>query len=611
MKTNFQIISQLVDEIERRQLNIAPSYQQLVPLAYAIANETSEDGRPLFHRLCQLTPDYRQAQADLLYSQALTRRNDHSGLSTLYLLAQQAGLPIEEKCKNAKMQGGFSLTHTHVPNISEEEEAPGISGTGTINHSDPLSPLPTFAPYAWPDLLCRIMDSAGQSDAQRDLLLLTSFGVLGSCISGNVSVLYSGSSYYPNLQFIAVAPPASGKGVMGLVRTLAEPFHQELREAYRKSLQTYEQELTRLNTLGKEKKNEEMPDKPVNKVYLIPGNNSGTGIMQNIIDSDGNGLIFELEADTLTTAIESEHGKWSDTLRTAFDHQRLSYNRRGNGGEYRETDTVRLSLVVSGTPQQVILLIPSPENGLFSRQLFYYKSGVRHWINQLSSHPVNLQQVFKGYAREWYRQVKLLRRLGQFSLTLTDEQIDAFNDKFSRLYERTQIINSADMPSSVNRLAINLIRIMSIVATLRMLEAYEAQGQTGDRPRSLPYARPADDLQPENKKDGLISHWELSIRPDDFDAVLGMVDVLYDHITHILSFLPSGQISRRSNSEQDRFFAALPTTFTRQDITDVAERMNITANTAISWVQRLSHRPDSPIQRTVRGEYIFVKREKL
>ena len=39
--------------------------------------------------------------------------------------------------------------------------------------------------------------------------------------------------------------------------------------------------------------------------------------------------------------------------------------------------------------------------------------------------------------------------------------------------------------------------------------------------------------------------------------------------------------------------------------------MNITANTAISWVQRLSHRPDSPIQRTARGEYIFVKREKL
>ena len=441
------------------------------------------------------------------------------------------------------MQGGFSLTYTRVPNISEEEEAPGISGTGTINHSDPLSPLPTFAPHPWPDLLCRIMDTAGQSDAQRDLLLLTSFGVLGSCISGNVSVLYSGSSYYPNLQFIAVAPPASGKGVMGLVRTLAEPFHQELREAYRKALQTYEQELTRLNTLGKEKKNEEMPDKPGNKVYLIPGNNSGTDIMQNIIDSDGNGLIFELEADT---------------LRTAFDHQRLSYNRRGNGGEYRETDTVRLSLVVSGTPQQVILLIPSPENGLFSRQLFYYKSGVRHWINQLSSHPVNRQQVFKGYAREWYRQVQHLRRLGQFSLTLTDEQIDAFNDKFSRLYERTQIINSADMPSSVNRLAINLIRIMSIVATLRMLEAYEAQGQTGDRPRSLPYARPADDQQPENKKDGLISHWELSIRPDDFDAVLGMVDVLYDHITHILSFLPSGQISRRSNSEQDRFFAALP-----------------------------------------------------
>ncbi len=70
-------------------------------------------------------------------------------------------------------------------------------------------------------------------------------------------------------------------------------------------------------------------------MFLISGNNTGTGILQNIMDSDGTGLICEAEADTLSTAIGSDHGHWSDTLRKAFDHDRLSYNRRTDQ-EYRE-----------------------------------------------------------------------------------------------------------------------------------------------------------------------------------------------------------------------------------------------------------------------------------
>ena len=66
---------------------------------------------------------------------------------------------------------------------------------------------------------------------------------------------------------------------------------------------------------------------PLNKMFLISGNNTGTGILQNLMDSDGTGLICESEADTISTAIGSEYGHWSDTLRKAFDHDRLSYNR--------------------------------------------------------------------------------------------------------------------------------------------------------------------------------------------------------------------------------------------------------------------------------------------
>lgn len=51
----------------------------------------------------------------------------------------------------------------------------------------------------------------------------------------------------------------------------------------------------------------EVPQMPPNKMFLISGNNTGTGILQNIMDSEGTGFIFESEADTLSTAIGSEH----------------------------------------------------------------------------------------------------------------------------------------------------------------------------------------------------------------------------------------------------------------------------------------------------------------
>ena len=56
--------------------------------------------------------------------------------------------------------------------------------------------------------------------------------------------------------------------------------------------------------------------------------------------------------------------------RKSFDHERLAYNRRTNH-EYRECRKSYLSVLLSGTPAQVKPLIPSAENGLFSRQVFY------------------------------------------------------------------------------------------------------------------------------------------------------------------------------------------------------------------------------------------------
>ena len=140
---------------------------------------------------------------------------------------------------------------------------------------------------------------------------------------------------YPNLQVFVVAPPASGKGVVSWCRNFVEPLHERIRSAYRKEMKAYEKEKKMHEQMGKAKADVETPQMPANKMFLISGDNSSTGIAQNVIESDGRGIIIETEADTLSTALGTEYGRWSHMLRNFFDHSRISYNRRLNR-EYLE-----------------------------------------------------------------------------------------------------------------------------------------------------------------------------------------------------------------------------------------------------------------------------------
>ena len=118
------------------------------------------------------------------------------------------------------------------------------------------------------------------------------------------------------------------------------------------------------------------------------------------MDANGTGLICETEADTVSTAIGTDYGHWSDTLRKSFDHERLAYNRRTNH-EYRECKRSYLSILLSGTPAQVKPLIPSTENGLFSRQVFYCMPPIDEWTDQFNLSETDYDSVFNLWGQHW------------------------------------------------------------------------------------------------------------------------------------------------------------------------------------------------------------------
>ena len=80
---------------------------------------------------------------------------------------------------------------------------------------------------------------------------------------------------------------------------------------------------------------------------------------------------YDAEVDTLVQGMGNKNfGGFSDLLRKAFQHEQHPRQRKGEGESYM-LDNPRLALLLSGTRDQFKKLIPSEENGLFSRMLYY------------------------------------------------------------------------------------------------------------------------------------------------------------------------------------------------------------------------------------------------
>lgn len=586
--TDIESLRRLTEAVETAGADIAPTYAEYVQLAFAIATDCGEAGREFFHRLCLTSAKYQREHAERIFSNALTTRHGEVHLGTAFHLAEMANVQLcntevmnnRRNTENTENTPSKVLTHAHVYNKVENDEPD--ESEELLNGSDPNQPLPTFPEADWPKILLLIMSYA-TSPTQRDVMLLGALTAIGASMERYVRCPYAGKLQSPCLQSFIVAPSASGKGILSLIRLLVEPIHDEIRQQVAAEVKAYKKEKAAYDVMGKERSKVEAPQMPKNRMFLISGNNTGTGILQNIMDANGTGLICETEADTISAAIGSEYGHWSDTLRKAFDHDRLSYNRRTDQ-EYREVKKSYLSVLLSGTPAQVKPLIPSTENGLFSRQLFYYMHGIWAWINQFESGEADLEAIFTDIGLEWKKQLDLMKTHGVHTLRLTDEQKQEFNTLFSDLFFRSGLANDNEMSSSIARLAVNTCRIMAEVAMIRALECNQPYQFKNS---SIHLLTPDKEIATDNIKDGIITRWDVTITAEDFKAVLELVTPLYRHATHILSFLPSTEVKHRANADRDALFEAMGNQFTRAQLSEQATIMKIKPNTAFGWLNRL------------------------
>ena len=335
--------------------------------------------------------------------------------------------------------------------------------------------------------------------------------------------------YGPELMTMVLAPAASGKGIMNYGKKLLQAIEDEHGEL----------------------------------IYL-PANSSSAALMSYLQMLKGRGIMMATEIDTLSKALGSSTGGFSDTLRCMFEHETISKLRK-NQEELIEIPDPHFSVLISGTFNQLKPLIKSRENGLMSRFASYVVKQTqdfddRVWLDAeedaVPQEVVLYQQLSKEISQR-YAWMKKSKHSCFFYLT--DAQRKSITRMFRGMYETLRPAFGNEFDSILKRMPVIMKRIGMILTGLRL-----------DMSQPLPE--------------------RVVCAEDDFETMLLMGHKLLLHAAMMYQMLPNnkdavpGEIGQ--SLIQKQFFQMLPADFTKQDAIKTAEVLGIASRTMERWIAK-------------------------
>jgi len=318
----------------------------------------------------------------------------------------------------------------------------------------------------------RVATEQFKEPQEREVFLIGALGVLSGMLP-NVHGVYFGRKVSPNLYCFVMGKYGTGKGALVWAKDLGEGVdayrvqqandamaaHNEEQMNYHRQVKLYDK--------GKLATPPEQPKPPRHLKLYLPANSTKTAMMQLLMENDGRGIIFETEGDTLADMLRQDYGNFSDVLRKAFHHEPVSYFRRNNNEDVK-INYPCLSVVLSGTDDQLRRLVPSIENGLFSRFCFYVLQGNAPFKDPFESDKYDLEAHFNRLA-EHYRELyqKLERMDTPIYFTLQPHQKKQFVAAFNQQKEELREHISDDLEGTSNRLGLICFRIAMILTITR------------------------------------------------------------------------------------------------------------------------------------------------
>lgn len=404
------------------------------------------------------------------------------------------------------------------------------------------------------------------SDAQADALFLTLLSLLPFTVSKQLRFRYNGVDFHASPMVLFCAPPAAGKGLIGELFHLLDIEDERRRKIYQDQMKLYRQKMDERANAGKKRAEMEFPEMPKLFAAKIAGDNSASGLLENIYEAGGSAALVATEINELAESTQRKGcGDPTTHLCKVWNHEDLFMNRRTEHENILIKEPI-LTVVLTGTPSQLKVLIRNPGNGFFTRAIYYHIPIVRSWqyveidtrerVEREDMTPQDLRsnkELILDFAREWEALLhKSFDSVSDVRMLLTDSQLEDFNARMDILNNRANG-NSDDMLSFVHRLGCNVLRLCLSLALLRALDPEYAE---------FHLLTPRKGTNADNIKDGITPLLDLHLLDSDYYMMMDMMEPLYVHGLHTLSLLDKDPTVSRHDADREVLLSDLPEVFT-------------------------------------------------
>ena len=278
-----------------------------------------------------------------------------------------------------------------------------------------------------PEPIQRMLSLASTPEEQ-DILLMATLTAASACVP-NLYFRYgpTGKKYFSNLQCFVLAASASGKGIANLALEMA---------------------------------------RVVDATYpmLIAGDSTLPAWYKALEAQNGCGYMHESEGSVITDIWRTAAANYNTALRKAAEHEPISRNRCKGASEIKNP---RLSMLLTGTFNQYKALVPSVENGYFSRLLTLCIRETHPFNKRYVCAKATQSAVPSIVGRQLLRIYEQLQSAGDHEWSLTDAQKERLGEHLESEY--TTLINllGDNFHSAVVRMAVQVERIALILSALR------------------------------------------------------------------------------------------------------------------------------------------------
>ena len=272
------------------------------------------------------------------------------------------------------------------------------------------------------------MLSLATTPEEQDIILMATLAAASACVP-NMYFRYgpTGKKYYANLQCFILAAAASGKGIANQALEMVRVVDEQ-------------------------------------HPMLIAGDSTLAAFYKALEEQDGVGYMHESEGSVITDIWKSGAANYNTALRKAAEHEPISRNRVKGASEIKNP---RLSMLLTGTFGQYKALVPSVENGYFSRLLTVVIRGTNGFDRRYVRSKGGQSAIPKIVGQRLLRTYEKLTQSREIEWNLTESQKERLGEHLETEYGTLIGLLGENFHSAVIRMAVQIERIAMVLSAMR------------------------------------------------------------------------------------------------------------------------------------------------